>query len=153
MFARYSDLWEILRIGTISPEKLPPTARAAHFHGLRVHHQIMTWLFLHESADYDPSEWGWIHKENMLLPVLTDIDIAPLEVKTVTHCNCNPNLKAPCSSRLCSCRKLGLPCISLCGGCRGEDCTNTDVSNVLICAYHTQYVSITFNKYFFIKWL
>ena len=32
--------------GMISPEKLPPTKRAAYFHGLRAHYQILLWSLI-----------------------------------------------------------------------------------------------------------
>ena len=127
---RHSAYIKMACRGLICPEKLPPTARAAHFHGLRVHHQIITWLSLSDQSHLNPIEWGWIKKESILYPKLTDIDIAPLEVKTVIRCNCNPDLPNPCSSRRCTCRAYGMACISLCGGCRGEECSNVEVSNL-----------------------
>ena len=49
--------------GVIAPEMLPPTASAAHYHGLRVHHQIAAWS-LDESVQYDPTDWGWDFHNN-----------------------------------------------------------------------------------------
>ena len=47
--------------GLLEPEKLPPTKRAAHFHGLRVHFQIIEWKLLSDDEDckLNPEDWGW----------------------------------------------------------------------------------------------
>ena len=37
---------------------LPPSPRAAFFHGLRVHHQVIVWKDLRQ-VDKDPLRWGW----------------------------------------------------------------------------------------------
>ena len=34
----------------LQPEKLPPTERAAHFHCLRVYHQVQEWNTLEENG-------------------------------------------------------------------------------------------------------
>ena len=39
--------------GDIQPEKLPPTPRAAYYHSLRVHLQVMTWESMGE-INLDP---------------------------------------------------------------------------------------------------
>ena len=44
--------------GVILPEKLPPTERAAHFHGLRAHYKIMDWSLLDEDLETNPQDWG-----------------------------------------------------------------------------------------------
>ena len=41
----------------ILPDELPPTPRAAYYHSLRVHLQVVTWESMGE-IDLDPSEWG-----------------------------------------------------------------------------------------------
>ena len=56
--ARYNRFMELAGKGTIVPEKLPPTEDAAYYHGLRVHHQIMTWSLLEENTRFDPLDWG-----------------------------------------------------------------------------------------------
>ena len=37
---------EMVSKGMLEPEKMPPTQRAAYFHGLRAHLQIVTWKLL-----------------------------------------------------------------------------------------------------------
>ena len=51
-----------------SPQSLLPTTREAHFHGLRVHHQVRTWL-LNENEQCDATEWGWVNVNKTLTPV------------------------------------------------------------------------------------
>ena len=43
---------------SLDPAYLPPTARAAHFHGQRVYHQLKVWRNLSDQ-DENPSSWGW----------------------------------------------------------------------------------------------
>ena len=46
--------------GQVDPEHLPPSPRAAHFHGLRAHLQIITWKLLDDDhLKLKPEEWGW----------------------------------------------------------------------------------------------
>ena len=113
--------------GMISPEKLPPTARTAHFHGLRVHYQIMQWLLLNEDVSLNPCDWGWVQKQNKLLPITTDSDVAPPSLKDVIRCKCNLNTKNPCGTGLCTCRRFGMVCLPSCGGCHGDGCNNSDL--------------------------
>lgn len=41
---RYAKFLEMVSIGkVIDPQKLPPTERAAYFHSLRVHLQVILW--------------------------------------------------------------------------------------------------------------
>ncbi len=41
----------------LEPERLPPTERAAFFHHLRVHYQVVVWTQLSDDK-LDPMEWG-----------------------------------------------------------------------------------------------
>ena len=54
---RYAKFMEIVSTGNIDPQKLPPTERAAHYHSLRVHLQVIIWKKL-TSDDLDPKQWG-----------------------------------------------------------------------------------------------
>jgi hypothetical protein len=103
------------------PQQLPPTERAAVFHILRVHQQVVVWKHLNHEA-LDPLKWGWQLHENKLTPVMTDLPVAPDEVLNVVRCNC----KAGCASTACTCRKNGLTCVAACGHCHGETCSNID---------------------------
>ena len=42
----------------IDPALLPLSPRAAFFHGLQVHHQILVWKDL-SKVDKEPLRWGW----------------------------------------------------------------------------------------------
>ena len=50
---------------------LPPSQRAAFFHGLRVHHQIFVWKDL-SKVDKEPLRWGWKIKNLNYTPTMTD---------------------------------------------------------------------------------
>jgi len=52
-------------------------------------------------------------------------DIAPDDLLKVIRCNCKITSKNPCSTRICSCRRNGISCLSACGDCRGVDCNNS----------------------------
>ena len=104
----------------VDPKELPPSERAAHFHGLRTFHQVMQWALVCNVPE--PLEWGWIQNENDLAPIKTDLASAPSSLKKIIRCNCKLSNKNACNSNICSCRKHGMVCIASCGGCHGEDC-------------------------------
>ena len=106
---------------TIEPACMPPTARAAHFHGQRVFHQIIVWRNLHD-GDIDPTSLGWKLEQGKLIPVPTDKDPAPESLLNIIRCGC----KSVCGSR-CSCRRAGLKCVSSCKECCGISCSNVVV--------------------------
>ena len=117
--------------GVIEPEKLPPTERAAHYHGLRVHLQVIEWKILDETSNLDPMEWGWKDDNGKLAPIPTDKEVGPPNLLNVIRCRCKTSSKNPCGTNICSCRKHGLKCMTACGGCRGEDCNNKAVSFIM----------------------
>ena len=108
--------------GDVHPEKLPPTNRAAYFHGLRVFFQIRQWSLSEDELNF--LDWGWAVKDSRLVPITTDLDIAPPELKCIIRCSCKPHQKNACGSKKCTCRKNGLECLPTCTGCRGENCSN-----------------------------
>ena len=57
---RYTKYMETIASSksSLDPQKLPPTARAAYFHSLRVHLQVALWKALGNNAWY-PEQWGW----------------------------------------------------------------------------------------------
>jgi hypothetical protein len=105
------------------PEKLPPTDRAAYFHSLRVHLQIVQGKCLIES-DLNPTEWGWTLSNDCYVPVATDRAVAPDDILNVNRCQCQVSSPLPCSSARCSCRSHGLPCVAACKHCYGDLCEN-----------------------------
>lgn len=114
--------------GVLQPEKMPPTDRAAYFHGLRAHLQIVTWKLLNATeVVLDPKEWGWSYKnETAMCPIMTDREVAPASVLKIIHCNCKQSLNQ-CGTNKCTCRRNGLNCVSTCGECHGSDCENNEV--------------------------
>ena len=65
----------------IDPQKLPPTARAAHYHSLRVHLQVILWKKL-TTDSLDPLLWGWKLDSSELQPSITDLEPAPESLLT-----------------------------------------------------------------------
>lgn len=115
--------------GLVQPEKLPPTDRAAFFHGLRAHLQIVTWKLLSETNEInlEPTEWGWQMVDDQLKAITSDTEIAPENILKVIRCNCKNN-ENQCGTNRCSCRKNGLSCVTTCGECHGEECENKEVN-------------------------
>ena len=111
-----------------------------------MHNQIIAWS-LNKSVECNPIDWGWKMAGNTFKPVLTDLDVAPPEVKKVIRCKCKVIRSNPCSSRSYLCRKNGLKCTFLYWGYRGSECLNSDVSIiVLLCAYNVEDIV---TRYFF----
>jgi len=65
---RYTRYMEKARLSAVLPEKLPPTKRAAYYHCLRAHFQVVVWTTL-GSTDIEPSEWGWKTEGGRLTPI------------------------------------------------------------------------------------
>ena len=109
---------------SLQPENLPPTERAIYYHALRVHLQVAQWKSLDINC-LNPVEWGWQATDNGLEPIKTDLEAASNDVLQFIRCKCKLSSKNACGTRLCSCFKSGLKCVSACGDCRGESCENT----------------------------
>lgn len=110
---------------SIEPQKLPPSERAAFFHSLRVHLQVVIWESL-GTDDLDPTQWGWELRGSRLNPIMSDIEPAPENLLKFIRCNCKMSARNTCGGNMCSCRKNGLKCVTACGDCRGEGCKNTE---------------------------
>ena len=90
-YQKYVDLaWK----GIVVPEKLPPTVRAAYYHGLRCHYQIIQWSMI-DNFEIQPSEWGWKLENGVLSPVMTDEAIAPPSLMKVIRCKCKVKHNIP----------------------------------------------------------
>ena len=123
-YAKYMEMVSTSKT-TIDPQKLPPTERAAYFHSLRVHLQVILWFKL-TNKNLDPLQWGWKLADTILTPVLTDLDAAPESLLKFVRCKCKLSTRNPCGNNSCSCRKHGLKCVTACGNCRGESCQNSE---------------------------
>lgn len=117
----------------IKPQSLPPTERAAYFHSLRVHLQVIEWKSLMR-VTLPAVDWGWKLQHGMYEPVMTDLAPAPQKILKFVRCNCKLMGKNVCGTNACTCRKTGLLCISACGQCYGKNCHNanddTDVNEI-----------------------
>jgi hypothetical protein len=108
----------------VEPQTIPPTSSAAKYHSLRVYYQMMEWKG--QNSDMKPEEWGWHIVEGKYMPIQTDQPAAPSHLLDVICCNC----KTDCSSRKCTCRKLGLHCSIACGECHGTSCENSQAPDL-----------------------
>ena len=102
----------------IDPSCMPPTPRAAHFHGLRCYHQLQVWLKLLDH-DIEPTKWGWELSASKLVPIRTDQAPASELLMKIIRCSC----KSGCGKR-CSCKNAGLKCAPACKECKGITCNN-----------------------------
>ena len=72
----------------------------------------------------DPFELGWSSDaDNIPVPILSDIAIAPESVVELVRCGCGIS---KCSRR-CSCRRHNLTCTEACACGADEECINTAV--------------------------
>ena len=105
------------------------TARAAFFHSLRVHLQVILWKkFVNDHDDLNPEQWGWKLDGTMFAPIMTDLAAAPENLQKFVRCKCKLSSKNPCGTNICSCHKNSLKCVTACGDCRGEGCKNAEES-------------------------
>ena len=126
---RYAKFMEMVASSrtSIDPQKLPPTERAAYFHSLRVHLQVILWKKLvNDHDDLNPEQWGWKLDGTVFAPIMTDLAAAPESLLKFVRCQCKLSSKNPCGTNICSCRKNGLKCVTACGDCRGEGCKNAE---------------------------
>ena len=123
MLRKYMEI--VASAKNIYPQKLPPTIRAAYYHGLCVHLQVIFWKEL-TTDSLDPLLWGWKLDSSKLQPIMTDLEPVPENLLKFIRCKCKLSTAIPCGSNTCSCRKHGLKCVIACGDCRGESCRNAE---------------------------
>ncbi|KAE9528592.1 hypothetical protein AGLY_012167 [Aphis glycines] len=114
---RYSSF--IKSVSKDEPVKLnllPPTTDVAEMHLLCVNYQVLKWL----GNDLNPTDWGWILREGVLMPRRMLQLPAPDCLLNMIFCKCVKGCGA-----LCSCRKLGLDCSAVCANCHGQSCYNS----------------------------
>lgn len=113
---------------------LPPTSSNVLLHTLRAHLQVMLW----KSADkLDPppqaediTEYGWIYKEGVPVPLVSKKPIAPETLLDITQCHCKLEGKL-CEGKMCSCHKVGVSCTPYCGCEGGETCKNPHTLQII----------------------
>ena len=103
-------------ITCVQPRTLLPTSSVASNHSLPVYHQVQQWNGVYKCEE----DWGWKVIEGHMVPVQTDMQPAPAYLLEAINCNCKSN----CSTRRCSCVRIGLFCSPPCGKCRGLPCSN-----------------------------
>ena len=97
----------------VNPAILPPTERAAHFHSLHVHLEMLKGTTWELECEVDPCKWGWRRDDgdsSLLLPVMTDFPPAPDHLLNVIRCKCKMTAKNPCGTMKGLCCKNGLEC-------------------------------------------
>ncbi len=87
-----------------------------------------------------PIEWGWRLQDDVLLPMETDLPVAPDKLMKMVSCGCKIGCGKPYG-----CRKLGLFYTEMCSRCMGQTCNNT--SPVLLKAV------LLFARHIYIKFL
>ncbi len=102
----------------VKGDQLLPTASSTKFHCQRVYYQIMVWT--EQGGNMDAANWGWRVEENVLVPIMSETNVAPDNLLKMIHCNCTTG----CTTLRCSCRRYGLPCHTVCGQCQVELCSN-----------------------------
>ena len=104
-------------------EALPPTSDAARFHIMRSHYQASVWIQAHVPSPDLPTvtDMGWDRKDGQLVPQLLSLPPIPKACAEIMPCGCTKG----CLSKLCSCRKMRLPCIEACKCHKhGDACRN-----------------------------
>ena len=107
-------------ISLVSPQALPPTTANTKYHCLKVYFQILEWKGC--TNEVIPLDWGWKRCDGKLMPVLTNLPLAPDELLKMIRCNCQTH----CYSMRCRCRKYNLKCSPACSNCKGSACANPD---------------------------
>ena len=87
---------------SLDPQKLPLTEKAALYHSLRAH---LIWKKL-SNNDLDPEQWGWKLEGSSFAPIMTDLDATPDSLLKFVRCKCKLSSKKPCSTNVCSFRKM-----------------------------------------------
>ena len=103
-------------------ERMPPTSRTFHFFILRVHLQVIAWMYL--KCTLDPLKYGFRKDEDgCFKPIITDKDPAPQDLLQNIKCSCSIRNKVGQLCVGCGCVKKGFRCTVLCK-CDG-DCDNS----------------------------
>ena len=77
------------------------------------------------SVTLPAEDWGWKLQNGMYEPVMNDLALAPEKILKFVRCSCKLMGENVCGTNTCTCRRTGLPCISVCGQCYGKSCNNT----------------------------
>ena len=105
----------------LASDRLPPTLDAFMQHLKRVNFQSYIWKNATEPMLNLPSPdgHGWELEQGTLVPVQMTEDAAPKTILEFAYCG----QTCSCTTRRCSCKKLGLSCTDVCR-CDPEVCSN-----------------------------
>ena len=105
-------------------KKLPPTNSAAKYHSFRVYYQVQVWL---GNENIHATDWGWILREDRLLPKIMDYEPALKSLSKIIKFGCSMY----CDNNQCTCKRNGLFCSEFCVSCTSGFCKNIDSSNLV----------------------
>ena len=113
----------IFKKGNAENEKLPPTLGAFKKHIYRAFYQLSIWSEASNAllTTRDPLDYGWKNQDGKIIPVTTDMEIAPKAIIELVACNCG----GKCTNLRCRCKKNNVCCTDFCG-CTAI-CENVDV--------------------------
>ncbi len=106
-------------------QNIPPIVSALEQHVKRatvLHCKgVVSWGHAQEVQllDVSPDSWGWTSESGKWQPLWSSLPVASVSCRGLIRCGCVKG----CTGR-CKCVKAGLPCTSLCLGCKGE-CPNS----------------------------
>ena len=102
-----------------SPESLPPTSDALHFHIQRAHYQAAVWRQAHLAYPVipNPEGMGWKVEETKIKPILMSLSPVPESCQEIIACKC----KSGCKTLRCRCKKSNLNCTRDCTCSNGSE--------------------------------
>ena len=106
-----------------SPESLPPTSDALHFHIQRAHYQATIWRQAHLAFPVipNPEPMGWKVEGMKVKPILMSLSPVPESCQEIIACKC----KTGCKTLRCRCKKSNLNCTRDCTCSSGNElCQN-----------------------------
>ena len=105
------------------PASLPLTQRAAYFHSLRFHLEIIKETKLDVDCGLDLCNWGLQRCGDVLKPIKMNLPPVPDFLLHVIRCNCKTTSKNTCGS-------IGFKCMPPYGDCRGMNCKNIEEERI-----------------------
>ena len=66
-----------------------------------------------------PTDWGWIYRDESLVPLTTDRQVTPTSVLRIVSCGCKTGCRKTCGRP-----KAGSHCSPMCSYCNGYICSN-----------------------------
>ena len=96
---------------------LPPTREAFIEHVKRAHFQTVLWRTINiDPRQLKPEEFGWkMDTDNKSLrPIGLPDDTKPAPDYILKMIRCDYKGEPPCNTKICSCKKKGLPCTMFC---------------------------------------